>query len=107
MDQIVLPFEWHSFCISINIGLKQAKLFHNGHIQLIQRLHELETETEDQFKFMTSGYIGGAKFQGILVDFEAFGRPLPDQDLLKWTLCQNEGITSFYFNVSNSNSTDC
>ena len=93
MDQMVLPFEWHSFCISINIALKQATLVHNGHIQLIQRFHEPETETEDQYKFMTSGHLGGAKFEGILMDFEAFGRPLLDQDMLYWTTCQSQEWT--------------
>ena len=89
MDEVVLPFEWHSFCISINIGEKEARVFHNGHIQAIQSLEDPEDETENKSKFMTVGHLGGAKFVGLLIDFEVFGRPLPDQDLLQWTLCQN------------------
>ena len=95
MDEIILPFDWHSFCVSINIGLKKATVVHNGHIQAVQEFHELEGVTEDQFKFMTSGHIGGAKFQGTLMDLDVFERPLPDEDLLQWTLCQSKGVTSF------------
>ena len=102
MDQMILPFEWHSFCISINIEAKEATLVHNGHIQLIQQFHEPETDTLHEFKFMTSGHIGGAKFEGILLDFEAFGRPLPDEDIIQWTLCQSKGGTSFlHFRICN------
>ena len=90
MDEVVLPFEWHSFCIAINIGKKEAKVFHNGHIQAIQKFEELETETAERSKFMTSGHLGGAKFVGKVIDFEVFGRHLPDKDLLHWTLCKNK-----------------
>ena len=41
MDEVVLPFEWHSFCIAINIGKKEAKVFHDGHIQAIQNRGDL------------------------------------------------------------------
>ena len=95
MDEVILPFEWHSFCISIDVGLKQATVFHNGHIQAIQFFGELDDDIEDQFKFMTTGHLGGAKFVGKLIDFEVYGKPLSDQELLQWTLCQNQGITSF------------
>ena len=95
MDQMVLPFEWHSFCISINIELKQATLMHNGHIQLIQKFHPPEMETEDQYKFMTSGHLGGPKFEGILLDFETFSRPLSDEFILQWTLCESKEWSSF------------
>ena len=93
MDEVVLPFEWHSFCISINIGLKQATVFHNGHIQAIQNFKELTDDTEDDLKFMNLGHLGGAKFVGIINEFEAFGSPLPDKELFEWTLCQTKEIT--------------
>ena len=96
MDQIVLPFEWHSFCISINIAKKEAKLFHNGHIQAIQTFEDLDDNTNPESKFMTVGHLGGAKFVGLLVDFEVFGRPLSDEDLLQWTLCN---IKVIFFNL--------
>ena len=94
MDEVILPFEWHSFCISINVGAKQATVFHNGHIQVIQRFGELDDDIEDQLRFMTSGHLGGAKFVGKIIDFEVFGKPLPKKELLQWTLCQNKGSTS-------------
>ena len=97
MDEVVLPFEWHSFCISINIWLKQATLFHNGHIQAIQLFKKLNENSEDQLKFMTTGHLGGAKFVGTVTDFDVFGKPLTDQELSEWTLCQNKGTTSSSF----------
>ena len=97
MDEVVRPFEWYSFCISINIGEKEAKVFHNnGHIQAIQKFEELENKTAERSKFMTSGHLGGAKFVGKVIDFEVFGRSLPDQDLLQWTLCKNKVSTLLY-----------
>ena len=90
MDEIVLPFEWHSFCISININKKKAKVIHNGHIQAIQTFEKLEDETEDKSRFMTLGHLGGENFVGLLLDFEVFGSPLPDKNLLQWTLCENQ-----------------
>ena len=91
MDEVILPFEWHSFCISINVKKKEATVVHNGHIQVIQVFGELADEIEDEHRFMTEGHLGGAKFVGKLIDFEVFGRPLSDKELFQWTLCQNQG----------------
>ena len=88
MDEAVLPFEWHSFCISVNIDKKEATVFHNGHVQAIQTFEELDDTAE--FKFMTAGHLGGAKFVGLLIDFDVFGRPLSEQEQLEWTLCKNQ-----------------
>ena len=99
MDRVILPFEWHSFCISINIAVKEATVFHNGQIQAVQLFDELTHDTPDESKLMTSGHLGGAKFIGTLVDFEVFGRPLPEEDLLKWTLCQKKVNIILYANI--------
>ena len=90
MNETVLPFEWHSFCISIDIARQQAVLVHNDHIQAIQLFNDVETETEDKLKFMTSGHLGGAKFEGAIANFEVFSRPLSDEEIMQWTLCQIE-----------------
>ena len=90
LDEAVLPFEWHSFCISINVARKQATVVHNGHIQLIQIFEEIKDNLEDKDRFLTSGNIGGAKFVGTLVNFEVFGRPFSDEELFQWTLFQNK-----------------
>ena len=95
MNETVLPFSWHSFCISIDVSRLKALVFHNGHVQAIQRFGEIETETEDKYKFMTMGHLGGAKFEGVIAEFNVFGRPLSDEELMDWTRCQKQGITSF------------
>jgi hypothetical protein len=102
MEEIVLPDEWHSFCISINIVLKRLVVFHNGNIQAVQRLEELTDVTADDFKTMTSVKLAGEKFVGTIFDFEVFGRPLPEQLLLNWTLCPNKELTSFFESSLNS-----
>ena len=90
MDETVRPFEWHSFCISINFDLKEATVVHNGHIQAIQDFKEINDDVENELKFMNVGHLGGAKFVGTINEFEAFGRPLPEKDLFEWTLCENK-----------------
>ena len=72
-------------------------MFHNGHIQVIQKFGELNDDIEDAFKFMTFGHLGGARFLGKIIDFEVFGRPLPNKELLQWTLCQNQGKLHFEY----------
>ena len=94
MDEIVMPFEWHSFCISIHIGLNEATVAHNGKIQAIQIFGDLTDDTQDEYKFMTHGHLGGTKFIGTLTHFEIFGRPLSNETILKWTMCQNK-VNSF------------
>ena len=90
MDEVVLPFEWHSFCISVNIIQKQAKVIHNGHIQAIQTFEKLEDDTEDKYKFMTLGHLGAVNFVGLVLDFEVFESPLLDKNLLQWTSCEKQ-----------------
>ena len=79
LDDTGLPFEWNSFCISIDIGLKRIGVFHNGHVQAIQFFDKVELETEDKFKFLTSGHLLGPEFVGTVTDLEVFGRPVPDR----------------------------
>ena len=90
LDEVVQPFVWHSFCISINIDLKQVTVIHNGNIQAVQEFDEPKLQTEEKLRFMTFGKLLGAEFVGALTDVEVFGKPLPDEELIKWTLCQNQ-----------------
>ena len=90
LDEVVHPFVWHSFCISININLKRVTVIHNGNIQAVQVFDELQLQTEEKLRFMTFGKLLGAEFVGTLTDVEVFGKPLPDKEMIKWTLCQNQ-----------------
>ena len=92
MDEIVLPLKWHSFCVSIDVALQVATVVHNDHIQVVQRLQEIEGQTSDENKFMTKGHLGGSKFEGSLTAFEVFGRPMSTEELLQWTSCRFEVI---------------
>ena len=89
-DRLSVSIELHSLCSSIDIGLNRIGVFHNGHIQAVQVIDKLELETDDKFKFMTVGQLLGPEFVGSVTDVEVFGRPLPDQELLKGTLGHNQ-----------------
>ena len=92
MEELVLPFSWHSFCISIDVERLEATLVHNDHIQVIQRFGEVEDVVEDSLKFMTKGNLAGAKFVGVITEFEVFSEPFSVDELLEWTLCSKKVI---------------
>ena len=90
MKQIILPFEWHSFCLSIDLENNTMKLYHNDHIQALQKFTATHGDKQGLSKLMTKGHLGGQKFVGYLTDFHIFGEALSDETILKWTTCQLE-----------------
>ena len=92
MKQIVLPFEWHSYCISIDLVNNMMKLFHNDHIQVVQNFTIAHGDQQGLSELMTTGHLGGPKFVGYLADFQMFGTALPDETIFQWTSCQIEVI---------------
>jgi hypothetical protein len=95
MKQIVLPFEWHSYCISVDLVKKRMKLYHNDHIQAVQNFTIKHGDKDGLSKLMTKGHLGGPKFVGFLTDFQIFGTALPDEEIFKWTSCQIEVNDTF------------
>ena len=90
MKQLVLPLEWHSFCISIDLQKNQMKLYHNDHVQAVQNFTVTHNDHAGLAKLMTKGHLGGAKFVGYIADFQIFGSSLPENEILQWTSCQSE-----------------
>ena len=88
MREIILPFEWHSFCISIDPANKMVKLYHNDRIQAEQDFAIETGSNKDIFKLMTKGHVGGQKFVGYVADLQIFGSVLSDKTLFGWTSCQ-------------------
>ena len=88
MKETILPFEWHSFCISIDLVKSVMKLYHNDHIQAVQNFTITHGDKEGISKLMTKGHLGGPKFVGFLADFEIFGTALSEEILFGWTSCQ-------------------
>ena len=70
--------------------LKKIMVFHNGNIQAVQMFDKVEIETEDKLGFLTAGHLMGTEFVGTVTDVEVFGRNVPEETLLGWTLCQNQ-----------------
>ena len=72
MKQIVLPFEWHSYCISIDLVTNSMKLFHNNRIQAVQNFTITHGDKDGLGRLMTKGHLGGPKFVGYFADFQIF-----------------------------------
>ena len=90
MDEIILPFKWHSFCISIDPSENNMKLYHNNHIQAIQDFTMTHADKKGFSKLMTKGHLGGPKFVGYLTDFQIFGSALSKETILEWTSCRSK-----------------
>ena len=65
-------------------------MVHNDHVQVIQEFGDVTDDIEENLKYMTTGHLGGAKFEGLITEFEVFGRPFSEKELLAWTLCENK-----------------
>ena len=88
MQEIIVPYAWHSFCISIDLVETTVKLYHNDHIQLVQKFSIQHVDKEGLSKLMTKGHLGGPKFVGILTDFQMFGKVRSEDFIYEWTSCQ-------------------
>ena len=95
MYEIVLPFEWHSFCITIDLVLSKMKLYHNDNLQAVQNFTIMHDDKDGISKLMTRGHLGGKKFVGYIADFQVFGTALTQKSVFDWTSCQNQVIFLF------------
>ena len=93
MNELVLPFKWHSFCISLSSD--KALVYHNGEQQGVQTFNWRDNPI--QMPKLNSGLIGGSKFKGTLADFQVFERALSENELSGWTRCQIQGNLSTFF----------
>ena len=92
MYEIILPFEWHSFCMTIDLTENTMKMYHNDHLQVVQNFTVVHQDQEGLSKLMTRGHLGGQKFVGYIADFQVFGSALPENEILSWTSCQTQVI---------------
>ena len=94
MNELVLPFKWHSFCVSLSS--KKALVYHNGNKQGNQTFNL--PNKQKKLPILNSGILGGTKFKGFVVDFHIFGRELSERELSSWTRCQIQETVSFSSN---------
>ena len=87
MQEIIVPYAWHSFCITVDLEQRSVKLYHNDHVQVVQNFEVKHDDMNGLSKLMTKGHLGGSQFVGILADFQMFGKVLPEDFILKWTSC--------------------
>ena len=99
MQEIIVPYAWHSFCITIDLEKSVVKLYHNDHIQVKQNFEVKHDDKEGLSKLMTRGHLGGPQFVGILTDFQIFGTVLSLETILKWTSCKIQ--VGFYLYMLN------
>ena len=99
MQEIVVPYAWHSFCILIDLEKSLMKLFHNDHVQVVQKFEVMHDDKEGLSKLLTKGHLGGSQFVGILTDFQMFGKILSEEIIYKWTSCQIQVIFIYYISL--------
>ena len=92
MDEVIMPFEWHSFCVTINPKEGKLLLYHNNKVQLEQDFKMTHPEKIGSGKILTHGHIGGPKFLGYLTDFQIFTTDIGKERILKWTSCAEEVV---------------
>ena len=97
MTEIILPMEWHSFCISIDLVRNNMKLYHNDHLQVVQNFTITHNDKDGLAKLMPNGQLGGQKFSGYIADFQLFGSPLSEESIYEWTSCQDQVKRLFVF----------
>ena len=97
LKEIILPFEWHSFCISIDLIKNRMKFYHNTNIQAVQNFTIAHKDIRGIKQLMTKGQLGGQKFLGSLSDFQIFGIALTEEAVFDWTSCKNQ-VTGFVLN---------
>ena len=90
MKELVLPLEWHSYCISIDLISSSIKFYHNDHIQAIQNFTVNHGDEEGLAKMMNRGHLGGPNFVGFISDFHIFGSSLDEKIILEWTSCNKQ-----------------
>ena len=90
MKEIILPMEWHSFCISIDLINNSMKFYHNDHIQAIQNFTITHGDKGGLARLMSKGQLGGPKFVGFLADFQMFGKSLAEDKIYEWTSCKTQ-----------------
>jgi hypothetical protein len=90
MKEIILPFEWHSFCISIDLVQSNMKLYHNDHLQAVQNFTINHGDEKGLRRLMTKGHLGGQQFVGFLCDFQIFGTALSEDNIFEWTSCNDQ-----------------
>ena len=88
LNEIILPFEWHSFCLSFDLVQNIMKLYHNDHIQAVQNFTIWLKKPIS--KLTSMGHIAGQRFIGFVSDFQIFGRSLPEDVILRWTSCETQ-----------------
>ena len=90
MYEIILPFEWHSVCMTIDLTKNTMKLYHNDHLQVVQNFTVAHQDQEGLSRLMTRGHLGGQRFVGYIADFQVFGSALPEDKILQWTTCNSK-----------------
>ena len=90
LNEIILPFEWHSFCISFDLVKHTMKLYHNDHIQAVQNFTSWLPEKTSMLKMASMGHLGGQRFVGFISDVQIFGSALSEDTIVEWTSCKNK-----------------
>ena len=87
LDDKIGVYDWQSFCVSMNLVEKFIYVVQNGNIILVKPFDSAYEDFTRLKKLMQTVYIGS--FQGSVADTQVFSRPLSNDEMEKWTICED------------------
>ena len=87
-DEINLN-EWHSFCLSIDLEIRNLTIFQNGEMIVRAHFEVTHDQPESLNNLLPYAYVAG--HSGSMADIQVFSRPLSPEEMRMWTLCENDG----------------
>ena len=97
LQETIAINEWHSFCLSVNVDLRNMSIIQNGNIIAQKSFEILHNDIDSRLKrLMPYAYMGGNS--GSIADAQIFSRSLTYEEMKKWTLCQ--GDEKVFFTIS-------
>ena len=83
--------EWHSFCTSVDLDKKSLTMVQNGKTIVIKE-YEMTEDPKILTTLMPWVYLGC--HSGSIADAQVFARALSTEEMMKWTLCEDDSKVS-------------
>ena len=90
LDDKIGVYDWHSFCVALNLVEKIVHVVQNGKIIVIKHFDSAYEDFTRLKNLMQTVYIGS--FRGFVTDTQVFSRPLGTDEMERWTLCEDSKI---------------
>ena len=87
-DEKIGIAEWHSFCMAIDVVGKTTKIAQNGKTIALKHLAYVHGDIDRMRQLMNVSFIG--IFSGFIGDIQVHSRALTEEEMHKWTLCDDD-----------------